>query len=153
MQDETLVEFNYAVQLFNVIAGTSVKTFSDLKSQVLVNSEEAKEIQDAFDDRDAMKVLDGAVDNLYTCLGLLQRLESLGFDTDKAMQQVAENNLSKFIPEDSTLDLPKDQFSVMAQFVDGEKYYVIKDKNGKVRKPKGYVSVDLSDCLPADLKP
>ena len=71
------------------------------------------------------------------------------------MMRVASNNLTK-MPFDletaiATVEYYKQQ-GIECKYEYNETYdrYVIRDQNNKVRKPLGYVSVDLSDCVPKE---
>ena len=44
-----------------------------------------------------VELLDGAVDVFVVVSGLLQKLQHFGFDVEKALLRVPENNMSKFL--------------------------------------------------------
>ena len=79
----------------------------------------------ALDTVDKVEFLDAAVDIAVVSLGAGI---SIGANIEKACLKVADNNLDKF------------------PIVNGV-HTVLKDENGKVRKPDGYKSVDLGDCF------
>ena len=140
-------EFYESVEEFNNICGNLQGDMVQLvDNQIGYQFEELTETIDAFEKQDAVELLDGAIDSLYIVVGLLQKLESAGFNVREAMKRVAENNLSKF-PDTCGFPYNKD-FSVSYN----EKYgrWIIKDGSGKVRKPDNFVPVDLSDCVPKD---
>lgn len=109
--------------------------------------EEFQETVTALEERDAVELLDGAVDVWVTVVGLLQKLEVAGFNVAEAIKRVDENNLSKFPAKGKPL-----VYSANHHAVFNEKYQVsvIKDVGGKVRKPSNFKPVDLSDLVPKD---
>lgn len=98
------------------------------------------------DDWDLVELIDGAVDMKVISDGLLQILEAKGFDVSKALLRVGDNNLSKF----PTIEPNMADYDSRWTKTYNEKFgvWVLKDENGKVRKPHDYVPVDLSDCIP-----
>lgn len=141
--------------VFNDLAGnTSKLTLKDIDNQTKLILEEANELKDAVAANDPVEVLDAVID-LYVVLdGLTSKLVSLGFDVSTALKQTIQNNLSKFpsdeyiaIESQSAYDL-HDNIKVDINYNDSHQRWVIKDQNGKVRKPVGFVGNDLSNCLP-----
>jgi hypothetical protein len=148
------MDFVRKVQLFNAIAGTK-EEFNQRKAAMYVGLilEEVAEMIESFknescegrvkefneiamkfksgeldyllDNVDRVEFLDAAVDIAVVALGAGI---SIGGDIDKACNKVADNNLEKF------------------PLVNGV-HTVLKDENGKVRKPEGYKSVNLEDCI------
>jgi hypothetical protein len=152
MSKYTIGMFFRDVEKFNRIADNlSDITPEKVNNQISVNYEEAVDIITGFEEKDAVELLDGVVDNLFTCMGLLQQLEVAGFNTEKALKKVAANNLSKF-PTDKfpTIPVPEQAVEEGWQLVHNKQEGVLiwKDTNGKIRKPHGYQSVNLSDCVP-----
>jgi phosphoribosyl-ATP pyrophosphohydrolase len=143
---------------FNVLSGQFNKTsWKDLKNQVALITEEAKETLDAVEKRNTVELLDGAIDVMYVTIGLLQKLEQLEVDTNGAMRKVAQDNLSKFpsskLLAESTVEMYKAQgIETTMQYNDTFGRYVIKDANDKVRKPAGFISTYLGDFVPRYLK-
>lgn len=140
--------------MFNEIAGNHVKvSLKDLLTQEKLIAEEAKELKDAIDENNPVEVLDAVVD-LYVVLdGMATKLEALGFDLSTALKQTIENNMSKFPSEQKIVEDTIDAFDKQGIKTTGElntkfNRWVIKDQNGKVRKPVGFVSNDLSNCVP-----
>jgi hypothetical protein len=93
------------------------------------------------------------VDVLVTSLGLLQKLEALGFNTQKALYDTAANNLSKYPIQESIAVLTAQKFeadnvNVSVTYNSAYDLFVIKDDQDKVRKPINFVSNDLSSCIP-----
>lgn len=148
------MDFVSKVKLFNDIAGTK-EVFDQRKAAMYVGLilEEVAEMIESFkaescesrvkefheiamkfksgeldyllDNVDRVEFLDAAVDIAVVALGAGI---SIGADIEKACHKVADNNLEKF------------------PVVNGV-HTVLKDANGKVRKPEGYKSVTLDDCI------
>lgn len=142
------------VFVFNDLAGNTNKlSLTDIKNQTRLILEEAQEIMDGVNNNDPVEVLDG-VSDLYVVLnGLTSKLVSLGFDVSTALKQTNENNLSKFpssevIAKDTVAMYKAQNVETTYSINHSHGRYVIKDANGKVRKPIGFVSNDLSNCLP-----
>lgn len=142
----------YATYKFNSISNNFSGDITDgIDLQLSLVFEELTETIGAFEEENELELLDGAVDTFVTVCGLLQRLQHAGFDVNKALQKVTDNNLTKF---------PK-TIPVKVQYPTGwttqynKKYqcHVIKDENGKTRKPHGFAPVDLFDCVPFTLFP
>lgn len=134
---------------FNDLASNLTNVGEDLiDNQLSFIFEEFSETVTAFEERDEIELLDGAVDCFVTVVGLLQKLEAAGFDVAEAMKRVDLNNLSK---------MPKSTESVQYDSAFTKTYnerydrYVIKDGNKKVRKPSGFVQVSLIDLCPDTL--
>ena len=153
----TLNDFSKAVNAFSVISGKS--GHSDVDSIIHQSGlllEEAEETIDGAELNDPNEVLDGVVDVLFVALGLVEKLEAVGINVSKAMQLVSKNNASKFTdsPEiaAATVQREKDKRVDTVVHKYGN-YFVIKNKwTDKVIKPVGFVSVDLSECIPDELK-
>lgn len=143
--------------LFNDLAGKSRQsTWKDLQAQYDLIQEETSEILEGIENRDIIEVLDGAVDVLVVTIGLLQKLQSKGIDVSLALKLVAENNLSKFTEDKSSAEDTVEQLKMQgieasAEYQPFFDVYVIKDTNGKVRKPIDFESVYLLDCVPSEL--
>jgi len=110
------------------------------------NALDSKDYEEA--NKQSEKLLDGAVDTFVVVSGLLQKLHAAGMDVDAALLRVTENNLSKFPKKVEYAWCEKQGYTP----VFNEQYacFVLKDKNGKTRKPIDYKSVDLSDLVPKD---
>ena len=145
---------------FNTIAGKDkVNSWEELGNQAKLIAEEANEITEAIKARDIRAVLDGCIDVLVTAFGLKQQLQNLGVDVNLAMNLVAENNLSKFPTEEEKALKTKQYYdflgiptNVYSKCYNSETYYVVKDENMKVRKPVGFKSVELDDCIPPGIE-
>lgn len=133
------------VKRFNEIAGVfdgNLKEAADL--YLSLDFEELCEAIDGFENEDMAELFDGAIDKIVTGFGLLQVLEKAGFNVERGMKKVAQNNLTKYTSFYPTV--VNAGYSVT--FNDKHSVYVLKDENGKIRKPFEFESVDLSDCLP-----
>ena len=98
-----------------------------------------------------IELLDGAVDVFVVVSGLLQKLQNAGFDVETALLRVTENNMSKFPTKISVQD-PNWYESQGWQTEWNEQYgrFVIRDGNGKTRKPVDFIPVVLSDITPGN---
>lgn len=136
------------VAQFNEIAGNlSNVTVGSIDAQLSFIFEELTETIDGLEAGDLVELLDGACDLFVTVSGLLQKLEAFGFNVSHALGRVNANNLSKF-PKVGELFGNKNGYTVTLN----EKFQrvVLKDENGKVRKPDNFVAVDLSDLVPKE---
>jgi len=154
----TVLNLQQGADKFNDISGSARKvTDVDLKNQIELIKEEVKETNDAFEADNIVGVLDGCIDTLFVTLGLLQKLKNLGIDTEGAMKQVAEDNLSKFpssyqVALESSSEYLHKYIDVSVEQNEEHQVYVLKDQNDKVRKPKGFVGTDLSKYVPAGVE-
>lgn len=143
--------------LFNELAGKDKQcSFTDIYQQSMLVHEEVLEIVDGVRKNNPEEVLDGAVDVLVVTLGLMQKLKRLGVDVSKAMQKTALNNFSKFpsdfaIAQESLANLKRKGVDCRMEYNEEYELYVIKDSNDKVRKPVGFESNSLEDCIPEQL--
>lgn len=132
------------VEIFNTIAGNlNTVTEDSIDNQISFIFEELTETITAFEAGDMVEVLDGACDLFVTVTGLMQKLEAAGYDVETAIERVNANNLSKFPKEVSEADKALYTVTLNEQY----NRYVLKDGNGKVRKPSTFASVDLSDLV------
>ena len=132
---------------FNDIAGNlDDVTIDSVSNQLSFIFEELSEAIAALEEGDEVGLLDGACDLSVTVNGLLQKLENAGFKVAEAMERVDLNNLTKM---PTSLDGAIVDQSFTTEY--NEKYgrHVIKDFNGKVRKPSTYKSVEIGDCAVA----
>ena len=143
---------------FNSIAGNDKKlTKEDYKAQYKVLSEEVNEIEEALDADDIVELVDGVIDSLVVLLGFVQKLENQGIDMSKAMELIAENNLSKYtmnayIADASVLEYKEKGIEVVSEFNKEHCVYVLRDTNGKIRKPNNFKSVSIDGCIPEGVK-
>jgi hypothetical protein len=136
-----------AVRTMNDIAGNlSGEMYQKVDAQLGFLFEELSEAIGGLEKKDAVELLDGAIDVWVVAAGLLQKLEAAGFNVAEAMERVDNNNLSKFPALKPELDsLPVEAHNV--EFNETYGRFVIKRADGKFLKPKGYTPVDLSDLV------
>jgi hypothetical protein len=158
MIDYNISDFQMDCYAFNEIASKHNKTtLEDIEFQYKLILEETKEIKDKGIDKNNVKeVLDGAIDVMVTALGLLQKLEHLGIDVNKAMRDTAYNNLTKYPSKEltaiQTAMMYEEEGSVVNVEYNSEyELFVVKNWNDKVMKPIGFESNDLSNCIPKEL--
>lgn len=147
---------------FNSIAGNDKKlTTQDFLDQQAVLEEEVKELREGIEERDLDKMTDGAVDTIVVALGVIQKLEAVGVNTDRAMQLISQNNLEKYPRieyDESVVKKTVDMYEEKGVEVDVSMSplghcWVFKNKaTGKILKPFGFKSVDLDECIPENLK-
>ena len=139
---------------FNAISGADkeIGTFALIK-QVDFVKDEARELRDAHVDFILTKENEGeivkeALDVLVTVVGVLQKMQNLGYDIEAAAEAVALNNLSKY-PKTHTeamqslQDLASQGVNAYVSYNPVYDCYVIRDVDaGKVRKPSSYQKVD-----------
>lgn len=149
METTKVIKVAYAeVREFNDIAGNLTNaTVESIDNQLGFIFEELTETIDGLEAGDKVELLDGACDLFVTVAGLLQKLEAAGYNVAHALGRVNANNLSKF-PKVGELFPYNPDFNLTLN----EKYQrvVLKDGNGKVRKPDNFVAVDLSDLVPKE---
>lgn len=151
-------EFQMDCYAFNDIAGKDSQcSLKDIEFQYNLILEETKEIKEkGIDHNNAKEVVDGVVDVLVTALGLVQKLEYLGVDMNKAMRDTAYNNLTKYSSDERTAIETAQKYEqegtqVYVEYNSDYELFVIKNMKDKVMKPVGFESNDLSNCIPEDL--
>ena len=154
-------EFVQMCEAFNIIGGNDkLLEKKHFVGQYDLIIEEVAEIKDEGLDADNVeKILDGCIDGLVTIYGMLQKLEELGVDVTRAALDTAENNLSKFIPgsRGDLLDMSiefyaKQGITVTSQYNHEFDLFVLKDENGKIRKPMNFIPNSLAHCIPKGLE-
>jgi hypothetical protein len=154
--DYSILDFQDDADMFNDISGSSTAcTKKDIGNQIALMQEEVQETYDAYIKGDLVETLDGCIDTLYVTLGLLQKLNNLGIDTEGAMQQVAYDNLQKFpkseIVAKETIKMYSEKgITVISKYDKYSDVYVIKDVNDKVKKPLGFMPTNLSQYVPVN---
>lgn len=151
-------DFQMDCYAFNEIAGKhNLTALKDIEFQYNLIAEETKEIKDkGIDQNNVKETLDGVIDVMVTALGLLQKLEHLGVDTNRAMKDTAENNLTKYPSKELTAiqtaqKYEEDGIPVTVEYNSNYELFVIKNWNDKVMKPIDFESNDLSNCIPTEL--
>jgi hypothetical protein len=122
--------------------------FSEMKQHIGVSNAVGSLFQ-----QDLTLLLDDCADILVTTFGFLQKLENLGVDVSKALTDTGYNNLTKFPRKPAvahaTVEMYKQQgVDVTSSFNEEHNCFVIRDNQGKIRKPQGFLSNDLSGCVP-----
>lgn len=136
------------VRAFNVIAGNlDSVTVDNLKAQLKLCKEELQEAIDDLEAGNMVGTLDGAVDMFVTGAGFMLQLERLGFNVNEALVRVNANNLTKYPTVRSFADdlVPEGATPI---FNSKHGRWVLKDANGKVKKPTNFVPVDITDLVP-----
>lgn len=158
LTDYCIIDLECDTAEFNDIAGNSKKlTKQDYKAQYKVLLEEVHEIEEALDTDNIVELVDGVIDTLIVTLGFVQKLENQGINMSKAMELIAENNLSKFtmnpyVADLSVMEYKEKGIEVVSEFNKEHCVYVLRDTNGKIRKPNNFKSVVISDCIPEGVK-
>jgi hypothetical protein len=134
------------IQKFNKIMKTFEGNLVDKLD--LYNSlgyEELCETIYAVEANNSVEALDGVLDEFIIIVGKMLILEEAGFNVAEGLKRVNKNNMSKLIPVGEAVHYNPEFTKEL-----NEEYqvYVLKDSNGKTRKPSNFVSVDLSDCVP-----
>lgn len=150
-----IADFMEDCDAFNEIANNHTKLkWKDLMNQLKLIREEVDELDDALNDNLPVSALDGVVDILVTTLGMLQKFQKMGCDTLSALEDTAGNNLSKY-PTTEDIAIQTGQhyaFPVTIDYNSRYDLFVIKDEDGKVRKPVGFKPNDLSKYVPKELR-
>ena len=132
-------------------------SLKDIEFQYNLILEETKEIKEkGIDCNNVKEVVDGVVDVMVTALGLMQKLEHLGVDMNKAMRDTAYNNLTKYPSDERTaietaVKYEQEGVQVTVEYKSDFELFVIKNMKDKIMKPVGFESNDLGDCIPVDL--
>jgi predicted HAD superfamily Cof-like phosphohydrolase len=152
----SILYFQESADMFNDISGSSTAcTKKDIGNQIALMQEEVQETYDAYLNGDMVETLDGCIDTLYVTLGLLQKLNNLGIDTEGAMQQVAYDNIQKFptsemVAEETVKMYSEKGIEVISKYDVLHDVHVIKDMNDKVKKPLGFIPTNLSQYVPVN---
>jgi phosphoribosyl-ATP pyrophosphohydrolase len=135
-----------SVEVFNFVAGNLDKVDKkSIEAQLSFISEELDETWKATEDNDNVELLDGACDLFVTVAGLLTKLEIAGFDVDRALYRVCQNNLSKFPKLEGAYKLCPDGASITNK---GSRAVFKRISDGKIMKPTNFVPVTLADLAP-----
>jgi hypothetical protein len=154
--DYSILDFQEDADMFNDISGSSTAcTKKDIGNQIALMQEEVQETYDAYVKGNMVETLDGCIDTLYVALGLLQKLNNLGIDTEGAMRRVAYDNIQKFpisemVAEETVKMYSEKGIEVLSKYDVLHNVYVIKDMNDKVKKPWGFMPTDLSQYVSID---
>lgn len=141
------------IRLFNEVAGNlDVVDDSAIESQLALIREETKELMDAFYNNEGNEnFLKETTDLFVVLVGLINMLEKKGMNWQEAQLEVGMNNLDKYIAYEDKERLEAtekmyEELDIPVDFYLHNKYdvWVVKDRNGKVRKPAGYQKADIS---------
>jgi rhamnose utilization protein RhaD (predicted bifunctional aldolase and dehydrogenase) len=131
---------------FNVVAGTLDNIDeASIALQLNLFQEEYLETVQAFDNKDNIELLDGAVDMLIIAFGMIAKLEVAGFDVATAIDRVVANNLSKFTRKGGAVAYNAEYVAKTNEIYN---LIVVKNKDGKIMKPSNFVPVVLDDLVP-----
>lgn len=136
---------------------TKQQLLASLEKRVPFIEEELQEFRDALAAGDTVEVLDAVLDSLYFWYQQLIDLEDAGCNVREAEWRLHENNHSKWTTNATTildwLDNAPDEYKVCVG--DSDQIgtpFCLKDGEGKVRKPYNFKPLDISDCVPDNLK-
>lgn len=149
---------NMNIATANTLAGQydSVDKES-IKQQLKLIQEEVKELQQAIDENEGdAAFLKEACDVYVVLLGLLHKLELVGWNVEKALLQTTENNLTKFVSGDDveTLALTTEMYKEKGIEIttkyneEYDMFAIVNKQTGKFLKPAGYKKADVSNCIP-----
>ena len=140
--------------VFNEISGADKEvSLLDIDRQIKFTLDEAKELKDSLSHfyltgQNEGEIVKEALDVIVCAVGVLQKMQTLGYDITECANIVGENNLSKYpkTHEDSLKslqDLASKGVNAHVSYNPEYNAYVIRDtQEGKVRKPSGYQKVD-----------
>jgi hypothetical protein len=149
MKSNYIQEAYDSVKLFNSLAGNLTGVTSEgIDSQLTLCFEELTEAIDGHEAGNKTELLDGAVDMFVVGAGLLQKLEAAGYDVERALKRVTENNLTKYPKTMSEFEVREAKaLGYSVNFNADHGCYVLKDSAGKIRKPMSYKGVKLNDLV------
>lgn len=159
MNSKSIASAYQSVKKFGEIAGVlDNPTYDTVDLYNSLGFEELSESIAALEENNPVEILDGAIDEFYIICGKLAILDKIGYNVEEGIRRVCENNLSKFPQQ--TEDGSHAIFALDNGYtVEGraifnrtlkafEVFTVYQDANGKIRKPEGFKSVNLSDLVP-----
>jgi hypothetical protein len=140
--------------IFNEISGSDKEvSLLDIERQIKFTLDEAKELRDSLNHyyltgQNEGEIVKEALDVIVCAVGVLQKMQTLGYDITECSNIVGENNLSKYPKTQeealkSLQDLASKGVNAYVSYNPEYNAYVIRDtQEGKVRKPSGYQKVD-----------
>lgn len=138
-----------SVKQFNKIAGSLDNvTVEKIDLQLdLIYEEFVVEGITNFENKNPEKFLDDVCDTFVTVNGWMQMMEAAGFNVEEALERICKNNLEKYPSADEPIVVQGD-----LTVKKNEEYncWVIKDANGKVKRPSNFISVNLDGLYPTD---
>lgn len=160
---EKVVEFNYAFGVLKskeLIPNQNIFSTPDGINEVnkcfnLVD-EEARELKEAIDEKDSIKILDALGDLLYVTYGMCAR--SLGVNADKAFDLIHKNNMTKLCKTEEEAQITVEYYKQNIQKLgydsptyrkanDNIHWVVFNEKTGKVLKSIMWKDVDLTSVF------
>lgn len=153
VRNEQLIKSFNSIEKFNKLIGNK-HSYKSVLNQLQRVHEELNETLSAIDKKNNVELLDGVCDLLVVNLGLVAKMEALGYDVFSALNEVCENNLSKFTAEQALAQHTKNHYEGLhtpVEIVYDEEYnlYGVKRvEDLKLLKPLNYVGVDLSSFTP-----
>lgn len=147
---------------FNYKAGNKVPEYDTLEywraveNQSKLMVEESNEGLAAAKVNDATESLDALCDELFVLAWRIEQHAKRGFDVLGALQAVIDNNSKKVfnsffdaVEQKELLEAKLDVELFIETSVHSDlPFYTIRDSSNKIRKPVGFVPVDLTDYLP-----
>jgi hypothetical protein len=140
--------------VFNEISGADKEvSLLDIERQIKFTVDEVRELRDSLNHfvltgRNEGEIVKEALDVIVCAVGVLQKMQTLGYDITECANIVGENNLSKYPKTQeealkSLQDLASKGVNAYVSYSLEYNAYVIRDtQEGKVRKPSGYQKVD-----------
>lgn len=125
-----------------------------LQTKLLV--EEVQETVDASEYHDKVELLDGVVDVFVIWSYLAAQLDKAGYDVVGAIQKIQQNNDTKIFKSyveaadcaEKLSELKDEHHYVESGYLNGLEFFTVRNSYGKISKPIGFKSVDLSEFLP-----
>ena len=138
---------NYTeIKKFNEIGGSlNTVTKDSIALQLDLIQEEYLEAVQAYDGCNPEEFADGVADMFVVICGMIQKLEVAGYDMEAVIDTVCENNLSKYIPINTALHYDPEFTKTLNE---KHQVFVLRDKNGKIRKPSNFTPVNLYGLVP-----
>lgn len=147
-----------AIWDFNQISGASQELQKrNLQHQMKLIQEEVKEANADLVVGDFEGFCKEMADVYVTVIGMMQKLENLGVDTAGVIKETAYNNLTKYPRNLSEAEASKQDYlskgiEVNHTYNSFDNCYILRDKEGKVRKPTNYVKANVSQYVPEGVK-
>lgn len=137
------------VVTFNAVIGSlDAPTIDNLRTQAMLVLEEAKELVEALDESPEHLIKEMA-DVLVVTHGMLAIMNKMGYDVYGAWDKTNQNNNTKIIDSYTDMCYTKLGYDATETPVTpvqvGASRWVVKDENGKVRKPIGFISLKAED--------
>jgi hypothetical protein len=130
----------------------------ELQSKLLV--EEATETVDAMAVGNMKELLDGAVDTFVILSKLFDMLEKAGFDVERGIQQIIDNNQNKIFnsfyeaceAKEKLEERDDVEYYIETSVLNNISFYTVRRPDGKIAKPVGFVAVELDNFIPKEVR-